>query len=153
MGDRRRGDSVRLGFHQRALGGDDRYEAKIISLACAQIRSNALLIDDGGNDYYQLQSGQQGFGAATFRDDYIDANPLSPYNALAKSFSLLLDIGGTDTYIDWDKDNDKTSPNAICGNNKTWFKPARDDEHYGANNFGVGMDVEDGLVPEGEMFR
>ncbi len=134
-------------------GGDDRYEAKIISIACAQIRSNAFLIDDGGNDYYQLQSGQQGFGAATFRDDYTKANKLSPYNALAKSFSLLLDIGGMDTYMEWDKDSDKVTPNTICGDNKTWFKPARDDENYGANNFGVGMDVEDGIVPEGELFR
>ncbi|MEE9555313.1 MAG: hypothetical protein V3W18_13575 [candidate division Zixibacteria bacterium] len=134
-------------------GGDDRYEAKIISIACAQIRSNAFLIDDGGNDYYQLQTGQQGFGAATFRDDYTNVNKLSPYNALAKSFSLLLDIGGTDTYMDWDSEKDETSINSLCGNNRTWFKPARDDEHYGADNFGVGMDVEGGAVPEAEMFE
>ena len=134
-------------------GGDDRYEAKIISLGCAQIRSNAFLIDVGGDDYYQLQTGQEGFGAATYRDDYDVANKISPYDALAKSFALLLDIGGNDTYMDWDKDSDKTSPDSVCANNKTWFKPARGSEHYGANNFGVGMDVEDGSVPEAEMFR
>ncbi len=133
-------------------GGNDHYEAKIISIACAQIRSNAFLIDDGGNDYYQLQTGQEGFGAATWRDDYSIPNTISPYDALAKSFSLLLDIGGKDTYMDWESEKDKTSPNTICGDNKTWFKPARDNEHYGANNYGVGMDVEDGMVTEGEMF-
>ncbi len=122
-------------------------------MGCAQIRSNAFLIDVGGDDYYQLQSGQEGFGTATFRDDYVSANPLSPYDALAKSFSLLLDIGGKDTFMDWDKDTGKMSANAVCGDNKAWFKPARDNEHYGANNYGVGMDVEEGTVPEGEMFR
>lgn len=133
-------------------GGNDRYEAKIISLACAQIRSNAFLIDTGGDDYYQLQKGQQGFAAATWREDYSIPNNLSPYDALAKSFALLLDIGGSDKYMDWEKEGDRLTPNIICGNNRTWYSPAREDEHYGANNFGLGMDVEGGAVPEAEMF-
>jgi hypothetical protein len=41
---------------------------------------------------------------------------------------------------------------AECGDNKTWYSPARDDPHYGADNFGVGMDVEDGTMPEAGMF-
>ncbi len=134
-------------------GGNDRYEAKIISLGCAQIRSDAFLIDIGGDDYYQLQAGQQGFGAATYREDYDNPSKLSPYNAYAKSFGLLLDIGGTDTYMDWDNENDKLSVNPICSDNKTWFIPSKDDENYGANNFGVGMDVEDGTVPEAEFYK
>jgi len=133
-------------------GGDDHYEAKIISLGCAQIRSNAFLIDTGGDDYYQLQKGQQGFGAATYRETYDNPNKFSPYDALAKSFALLLDIGGNDRYMDWEKGFDKLTPNPICGDNKTWYSPAKDDEHYGANNFGIGMDVEDGMVPEAGMF-
>jgi hypothetical protein len=134
-------------------GGNDRYEAKIISLGCAQIRSDAFLIDIGGDDYYQLQKDQQGFGAATYREDYDNPNRLSPYSAYAKSFGLLLDIGGTDTYMDWDKDKDETSPNVICGDNKMWYSPSKSDEHYGANNFGVGMDVEEGQVPEAEIYQ
>jgi hypothetical protein len=133
-------------------GGNDRYEAKIISLGCAQIRSDALLIDIGGDDVYQLQSGQQGFGAATYQDSYSVPNKISPYDFYAKSFALLLDIGGNDTYLDWNKDTGKTSPDSICGNNRAWFSPAKGSEHYGANNFGVGMDVDSGAVPEAEFF-
>jgi hypothetical protein len=134
-------------------GGNDRYEADMISLACAQIRSNAFLIDIGGDDYYRLQSGQHGFGEATYRDDYDNPNKFSPYNAYSKSFALLLDIGGTDTYMDWDKESDNTTTNATCANNRTWFIPSKDDEHYGADNFGVGMDMEEGMVPDARMFE
>ena len=134
-------------------GGNDRYEAKIISLGCAQIRSDAFLIDIGGDDYYQLQAGQQGLGAATYQPSYDIPNKIAPFDAYSKSFAILLDIGGNDTYNDWDKDKDKLSPNATGGNNKTWFSPARGSEHYGANNFGIGVDVDSGRVPETEFFK
>ncbi len=55
--------------------------------------------------------------------------------------------------MDWDKEKDKLSVNSICSDNKTWFIPSKDDENYGANNFGVGMDVEDGTVPEAEFYK
>ena len=135
------------------IGGDDHYEAKIISIACAQIRSNAFLIDIGGNDYYQLQKGQQGFGAATFRESYKEANKFSPYNYLTKSFSLLLDIGGEDSYNDWSKKTGEISVYEICRDNKIWYKPSKDDPNYGYDNFGIGMDVETGRVPEAEIFK
>jgi hypothetical protein len=134
-------------------GGNDHYEAKIISLGCAQIRSDVLLIDLGGDDYYQLQSGQQGFGAATYLESYNIPNKISPMDIYSKSFGLLLDIGGKDSYMDWDKDKDKVTPDTICGDDKTWYSPAKDSKNYGANNFGVGMDVEDGKVPEAEFFK
>jgi hypothetical protein len=133
--------------------GNDHYEAKIISLGCAQIRSDALLIDLGGDDYYQLQAGQQGFGAATYLESYNIPNKISPMDIYSKSFGLLLDIGGKDSYMDWDKDKDKITPDTICGDNKTWYSPAKGSKNYGANNFGVGMDVEDGNVPEAEFFK
>jgi len=134
-------------------GGNDRYEAKIISIANAQIRSDALLIDIGGDDYYQLQSGTQGFGSATFLDTYANPNKISPMDFYSKSFALLLDIGGKDIYSDWEKEKDKIAPNSICGDNKTWLLPSRDDKDFGHNNFGVGMDVEAGSVPEADFFR
>lgn len=135
------------------IGGNDRYIAKIISTACAQIRSNAILIDIGGDDYYQLQEGQQGFGAATYRKSYDQPNQFSPYDAYAKSFALFLDIGGNDTYNDWIKETNKKTKNKKCANNSIWLSPAEDDEHFGANNFGVGIDVESGRVPELEFFE
>jgi hypothetical protein len=134
-------------------GGNDHYEAKIISLGCAQIRSDAFLIDIGGDDYYQLQSGQQGFGAATYQASFDIPNKISPYDAFAKSFALLLDIGGLDRYLDWNKDNDELAPNAAISNDRTWLIPARNDPHFGADNFGIGMDVADGIVPEAEFLK
>jgi hypothetical protein len=119
----------------------------------AQIRSNALLIDIGGDDYYQLQEGQQGLGAATYRESYDVPNKLSPFDTYAKSFGLLLDIGGTDTYKDWSAENDQTSDSKKCINNTIWFSPVKDDEHYGADNYGVGLDVEIGRVPELELYK
>lgn len=135
------------------IGGNDRYIAKIISLGCAQIRSNAMLFDIGGDDYYQLQLDQQGFGAATYRESYEKPNEFSPFDAYAKSFGLLLDIGGNDSYYDWIKETDKTIVSKKCGNNATWLSPSRDDKNYGFDNYGVGLDVETGRVPELEFFR
>jgi hypothetical protein len=134
-------------------GGNDHYEAKIISLGCAQIRSDALLIDIGGDDSYQLQAGQQGFGAATYQASYDVPNKISPYDAYARSFALLLDIGGLDSYSDWAPDSLTISPSSVAGNDKTWLLPSRNDSLFGANNFGVGMDVADGYVPEVEFFK
>ena len=134
------------------IGGDDNYSAKIISLGCAQIRSNAMLIDVGGNDSYQLDKGQEGFGAATYRETYDHPNQFSPYEAYSKSFGLLLDIGGKDSYIEWDPAVKHGTPSANCADNSTWLSPAKNDKHFGADNYGVGMDVEQGLVPELEFF-
>jgi hypothetical protein len=133
-------------------GGNDRYVAKIISLGCAQIRSDALLLDIGGNDYYCLGKGQEGFGAATYRESYDNPNALSPFDTYAKSFGLLLDIGGEDTY--WESDTAKSEPvpSPKCADNSTWFSPAKGSEHYGANNYGVGMDVEQGRLPDFELW-
>lgn len=133
-------------------GGNDKYIAKIISLGCAQIRSDALLIDIGGDDYYQLGKGQEGFGAATYRDSYDHPSALSPFDAYAKSFGLLLDIGGKDTYVESDTTKSKPIPNSRCADNATWFSPTRGSEHYGANNYGVGMDIEQGHVPDFELW-
>lgn len=135
------------------IGGNDRYIAKIISLGCAQIRSNALLFDMGGDDYYQLQLDQQGCGAATYRESYEIPNKFSPFDSYSKSFALLLDIGGNDTYRDWVNETGKLLVSKKCANNSTWFSPSKADEHYGFNNFGVGMDADKGVVPELEFFK
>lgn len=133
-------------------GGDDKYIAKIISLGCAQIRSDALLIDIGGNDYYQLGKGQEGLGAATYRESYDHPNALSPFDTYAKSFALFLDIGGKDTYVESDTTKIKSSPSSKCLDNSIWFAPSKSGEHYGANNYGVGLDIEQGRVPDFELW-
>ena len=135
------------------IGGNDRYIAKIISLGCAQIRSNALLFDIGGDDYYQLQLDQQGFGAATYQESYAVPNQLSPFDSYSKSFGLFLDIGGKDTYRDWVIETNKTFISKKCADNSLWLSPSRDDKHFGFNNYGVGLDVESGQMPELEFFK
>jgi hypothetical protein len=131
--------------------GDDSYEAKIISLGLAQIRSNALFFDLGGHDTYTLGAGQPGMGAATFMESYrTPGYQYGPYSFYANSFGLLLDLGGTDRYLDWNVQTDERPPSARWGENRTWLNPARDSEQWGYRNFGVGMDVETGVVPDFE---
>ena len=114
--------------------GDDIYRAKIISMGLAQIRSNAFLIDIGGDDKYYLGENTPGLGEATFREDF------------AKSFGGFIDIGGTDTYITFNKDKEYEHPKAK--NNTIWFTPAKEDSTFGADNYGVGIDIDDGTIPE-----
>lgn len=131
--------------------GDDSYEAKIISLGLAQIRSTALFFDLGGNDIYTLGAGQPGMGAATFMESYrTPGYQYGPYSFYANSFGLFLDIGGTDQYLDWNVQTDQRIPSPLRKENSTWLNPDRGSEQWGYRNFGVGMDVETGVVPDFE---
>ncbi|PJA27502.1 MAG: hypothetical protein CO189_06810 [candidate division Zixibacteria bacterium CG_4_9_14_3_um_filter_46_8] len=134
-------------------GGDDYYEGKIISIACAQIRSNSFLFDIGGNDTYRLGSDQQGMGAATYRDDYQFPDRYSAYTTLSKSVGILIDIGGDDKFLDWDIKTDKSEPSKRYMNDSQWFNPSKDDPNYGWNNFGVGIDVQEGIIPDLYFFK
>ena len=130
-------------------GGNDYYEAHRISIANAQIRSNALLVDIGGDDTYVLLPGQQGFGAATFMKSYGSLSyQYGPYSHYANSFATLLDIGGSDKYLEKNLKTGESSPSARAVDNTTWLTPARDDKNFGFRSYGVGMDVADGVVPE-----
>jgi hypothetical protein len=70
-----------------------------------------------------------------------------------RSNALLLEIGGKDTYRDWVVETNKTFISKKCADNSLWLSPSRDDKHYGFNNYGVGLDVESGRVPELEFFK
>lgn len=130
-------------------GGNDVYSAWGNSMARADIRSNALLVDIGGDDTYLYPAGTGGRGIAPFRDEYRKRGyRYGPYDFHANSFGLLLDIGGTDQYLDHSRDSDERPPSSICRDKHTWQDPAVGSENYGHRNFGVGMDVEDGTVPE-----
>jgi len=126
--------------------GDDIYRAKIISMGLAQIRSNAFLIDIGGDDKYYLGENTPGLGEATFHEDFLKPGRFNAYNSYAKSFGGFIDICGTDTYITFNKDKEYEHPKAK--NNTIWFTPAREDSTFGADNYGVGIDIADGTVPE-----
>jgi hypothetical protein len=128
--------------------GDDRYEAHIISLGLADIRSNALFFELGGDDQYQLGKDQPGMGAADFRDDYKKPDPLSPYNSETACFGLLIDAGGTDRYMVWDEKTKRTTAAGAWGDDRSWRNPAPGSPEHGWRNHGLGLDTDGGTVPE-----
>ncbi len=127
-------------------GGDDSYRAKMISMGLAQIRSTAFLIDIGGDDIYYLGEGTPGLGEASYRDGYGKPGKLTTYYSYANSFGGFIDIGGEDRYLS--VKNGDESPHPTAANNTTWFQPAKTDSLYGHDNYGVGIDTEEGTVPE-----
>ncbi len=133
-------------------GGNDRYLAKIISLACAQIRSDAFFFDIGGDDYYRIGRGTDGLGTATYRESYAKPNRFSPYDFYAGSIALFIDIGGRDIYDEIDESGKLSVPAAKWINDGLWLSPAKGSPHYGAGNFGIGIDAGDGFIPELETF-
>lgn len=127
-------------------GGNDTYRAKIISMGLAQIRSNAFLADIGGDDKYYLGEGTPGLGEASYRKGYDKPGRLTPYYSYAKSFGGFIDIGGHDEYYSFEDKEKSQHPRAK--DNHIWFKPARTDSLFGFDNYGVGIDIEDGTIPE-----
>lgn len=133
-------------------GGNDIYRAKMISMGLAQIRSNAFLIDILGDDQYYLGKDTPGLGEGTYRDGYtVTPTTLTTYYSYAKSFGGFIDIGGNDQY-NWFNDEGET-PIDFITNNSIWMQPAKEDSLYGHNNFGVGIDIEEGYIPEIEKWK
>jgi hypothetical protein len=81
--------------------GNDSYEAKIISLGSAEVRSNAFLIDLEGNDIYRLgiKAAPIGLGGVDTRKEYGTVRFFAPYNGLVSQIGLFLDLGGKDQYV------------------------------------------------------
>ena len=119
----------------------------MISFGLAEIRSNAFLIDVGGDDEYLFGVQARGMGGATWRSDFEKPQPLYTYNSYAKSFGAFIDIGGSDRYLSFDSAG-RTSPHPLARNDTLWFQPDRSDSTFGANNFGVGIDIRDGSIRE-----
>jgi len=136
-------------------GGNDRYEAQRISGAQAMIRSTAILADLAGDDVYVLPHGAGGGNAAWLNSYDADVPPFEmeygPYSHYGTSFALLLDAGGTDSYLEWQEDGDHR-PSATWRDGATWLQPARGDSTFGHRSHGVGMDVEGGTIAELEVF-
>jgi hypothetical protein len=133
------------------MGGNDSYRANMISIGLAEIRSNAFLIDIGGDDTYRLKSGALGLGAVDYREYYRKPRPLVTYYSDSKSIGCLIDIGGEDKYMSF-TDSTETA-HETAKNNHTWYIPAKTDSTYGAYNFGIGIDIENGFIPEIERWK
>lgn len=131
-------------------GGDDEYQAKIISYGLAQIRSFAFFFEAGGNDKYTYNEGQQGFGGATFRNDFARPSALFNYTFYTKSAGIFIDTDGNDDYSLVKEDGTRTT--GIYDDNSIWYSPARDDPNFGFNNFGIGIDATEGDIPLLKIF-
>ena len=128
------------------IGGNDLYKAKMISLGQSMLRSFAFLIDIGGNDQYRLGTGTDGLGGASYRADFGKPRKLAPYTYYVKSLGCLIDIGGTDLYLSFDENIEEK--HSVAKNDAIWFAPSKTDSTYGNNNFGIGIDIENGFIPE-----
>ncbi|MEW6754523.1 MAG: hypothetical protein AB1505_26605 [Candidatus Latescibacterota bacterium] len=133
--------------------GNDRYEARGNSLGRADIRSNALFFDLGGNDEYVFPQQAGGMGFAPPHPGYRQPGyAYGPYNYYANACGLLLDLGGEDRYLDLDPDSGQRKHSPVYRDNHTWQQPAPGSPDYGYRAFGVGMDAADGTVPELGIF-
>ena len=65
---------------------------------------------------------------------------------------LLLDMGGVDRYLDLDPEKGTSAPSSAPANGRIWQQSAPGSEDYGCRSYGVGLDVEDGTVPEFVFF-
>jgi hypothetical protein len=133
------------------IGGEDAYRAGMISIGCAEIRSNAFLIDIGGNDIYRLKSGALGLGAVDYREYYRKPTKTVTYYSDTRSLGCLIDIGGMDKYLSFTDTTETTHPHAR--DNSFWFNPSKSDSTFGADNYGVGIDVEKGRIPELDRWK
>ncbi len=140
--------------------GDDYYKSNIISIGCAEIRSNAFFFDLAGDDHYIAQQNGLCMGAVDFRD-YGTPHPFSPFYQYCNSIGLFIDAGGTDIYEEWVKVTEGEGEDAVTtdmfvpserwGNNMRWENPGPDDERYGYDNYGIGWDLEaaeDATIPD-----
>ncbi len=133
--------------------GNDFYDAKIISIGVAEIRSNAFFIDLQGDDKYRMDSSTLKFGAADYRKSYKVPNSYSPFGHMSHSleFGIFIDVGGNDRYILKGKDG-KPVKNNTFRNNNIWFQPNRESEKQGYGNIGIGLDTENGQIDEFSPF-
>ena len=133
------------------IGGDDSYRASMISIGCAEIRSNAFLIDIGGDDVYRLKSGALGLGAVDYHEYYLKPAKTVTYYSDSKSLGCFIDIGGADRYLTFTDSTESSHAEARDG--RFWYNPARSDSTFGADNYGVGIDVDEGIIGEIERWK
>jgi hypothetical protein len=124
--------------------GNDRYEADVISLASAAIRSHAWLVDEAGDDVYLANAGGLVFGAVDEQPHYATPHRTSPFLFHLPQTALLLDLGGADRYLRRAPAGDPV-PDALAGDGKAWGKRAPRGAG-GGPNVARGRDVPRGRV-------
>ncbi len=117
--------------------GNDRYEANIISLGCAEIRSRAWLIDEAGDDVYVADEGALAFGAVDEQPTYATPSRGAPFAFHLPQTAFLLDLGGNDRYLRRPKGGGDPVPDATSKDGASWG-------HDGPRGAGGGPNVARG---------
>ena len=140
-------------------GGNDTYEAQMISGGLAMIRSVAILADlSDGDDVYILpasrSAGEGSLSYIGYPDEVlpsflIEYSPASHYGI---NFGMMLDTGGQDRYYEWSADG-QHRPSQVWRNDHLWFQPSPDELDYDYRSRGIGMNVEGGTIPEFHWFE
>ena len=123
--------------------GNDRYESSIISTGVSNIRSFALLLDEGGDDTYVAQTGAAAFGAVDEQATYVTPHRTSPFAFHLPQAALLLDLGGRDRYLRVPGAGGGPVPDANAGDDKTWSREPAVGAGAG-RNVAIGKDVARG---------
>jgi hypothetical protein len=134
-------DVVNAFVFERA--GNDRYESSIISEGVSNIRSFALLLDEGGDDTYVAQAGAAAFGAVDEQAYYVTPHRTSPFAFHLPQAAMLLDLGGKDRYLRVPAAGAEPVPDTIAGDDKTWSREALVGPGAGRNVV-IGKDVARG---------
>jgi hypothetical protein len=125
--------------------GNDRYEARDDSIALATKRSNAFVIDEGGDDTYILNHNTRGVGQVDVDETYVKPGRTATFGFHVAQVGLFLDCGGSDTY-QRRADDGTLVPDPQAGNNRTWHLVAKDRDARSAPNVSIGRDVARGRV-------
>ncbi len=131
--------------------GNDRYEAKKISIGVAEVRSNAIFIDEGGDDVYVMNAKGKGFGDVDDRASYKKPRRDSVLHFRLPQAALFMDLGGSDTYLRRPKPAKDAKPDdpakedtadKLAGDGRTWHLRAKDEHALGGFNCCVAVDGE-----------
>ncbi len=123
--------------------GNDVYEAKVISTGLAEVRSNALFLDEGGDDTYILGAGQRGLGDVDDRPGYTAIGRTATYPFHLTQVAIFLDLGGKDRYLRRDRKG-KLAADPEAGDGTTWHLRRRDPAAANGPNVSIAMDLQGG---------
>jgi hypothetical protein len=119
--------------------GNDRYDARRISLGVAEVRSNAFFIDEGGDDTYLVAPKGKFLGDVDTRQGYRQAGRTSAFTAHLGQVAVFLDLGGTDRYLRRAADGSVVADES-AGDGRTWNVRKADAGAAHGPNVSVGAD-------------